>query len=180
MGEQTFDLLIEGGKATVTPAMGQQLGPLGVNTGEIINQINEKTKELAGIQVPVKLVVDTGTKEFSIDVGTPPVSALVKKELGIDKGSGETGISRVGDLTEDQVVKISKAKFGSDSPDLISQVKGTCKSMGVSIGQGAVTDEEIKKATEKKEEAPVEEEAPIEAPKEEKKEEKKRRVFKGR
>ena len=148
MGKQVIESLVDGGKASAGPPLGPSLGPLGVNIKAIIDAINEKTRDMAGMKVPVKVIVDTSTKEFEIEVGTPPTSALIKKELGIQKGSGETGSSRVGDLTEEQVKKISRIKFGSDAPSFINQVKGTCRSMGVTIGEGKVTEEEKKAAEE--------------------------------
>jgi len=140
-----IEVLVEGGKATAAPPLGPQLGPLGVNTGKIVEEINKKTASLAGMQVPVRIVVDEKTKEFEIEVGTPPIASLIKKELKLDKGSGEAGIKRVGDLSEEQVKKIAMSKFGSDAEAFVSQVKGTCRSMGVTIGQGEITAEELKR-----------------------------------
>ncbi len=145
MPKQTIEVMVEGGKATAGPPIGPQLGPLRVNTKAVVDEINEKTKNLEGMQVPVKVIIDTEKKTWEIEIGTPPVASLVKKELGIEKGSGETGIKRVGDLTEEQIKKIARTKFGSDAPAFVNQVKGTCRSMGVTIGQGAITEEEMKR-----------------------------------
>ncbi len=140
---QTIDVLVEGGKASAGPPIGSTLGPLGVNVADVVGKINEQTAPLKGMQVPVKIHIKDD-KTFSLEVGTPPVSALIKKELGIEKGSGEAGKHRVGDLTNDQVRNIAKAKFGSDDKSYFNQVAGTARSMGVTVGQGAVTDEEEK------------------------------------
>jgi len=142
MGKQTVETMVKGGKATTGPLLGPSLGPLKVNTKAIVEQINEKTKDMAGMDVPVKVIVDTDTKDFEIVVGTPPVSALIKKELNLDKGSGEAGTKRVGDLSEDKIKKIARIKFGNDNEPFTNQVKGTCRSMGVTIGEGQVTEEE--------------------------------------
>ncbi len=163
MAEQTIEVMVEGGKASAGPPIGTSLGPMKVNVAQVVEQINEKTRGLAGMQVPVKIVVDTDTKEFSISVGTPPVSALVKKELGIEKGSGETGKIRVGDISEEQVKKIARAKFGSDDKRFLTQVKGSCRSMGITIGEGAVTKEELKKYEELERQKEEEEKAKEEA-----------------
>ena len=185
MGKQTVEVLVDAGKATAGPPIGSSLGQLGVNVGKIVMEINEKTKALAGMQVPVKIIVDTSTKHYEIKIGTPPVSALIKKKLAIEKGSGTAGTARVGDLTEEQVKEIAMTKFGHADGKVITQVKGTARSMGVTIGMGAVTAEELKRA-EKVEEvkpvAPVEEKPAAPAPekKEEKKEAKKRRLRKGK
>lgn len=198
MPKEKVQVMVEGGKATAAPPLGPALGPLGVPIKKIIDEINSKTKDLQGIQVPVTVIVDKATKEFEIKVGTPPVSALIKKELGLDKGSSESGKVRTGDLTEEQVTKIASAKFGSASERYVNQVRGSARSMGVTIGKGALTEAELKelkesqkRATEAKiaaapAAAPVEGEAaaaPVPVPKKEEKpkeEKKKRRERKGK
>lgn len=158
MGEQTVAAVVEGGKASAAPPLGPALGPLGVNIQEIVDAINEKTRDLAGMKVPVKVIVNPDTKAFRLEVGKPPASALILKELNIQKGAATAGKDRVGDLTEEQVKKIARAKFGSDEEDYVNQIKGTCRSMGVTIGKGQVTEEEKKAAEEHKKEALEEEE----------------------
>ncbi len=133
MGKVTIDVLIDGGKASPGPPLGNQLGPLKVNVGKIVAEINEKTKEMAGMKIPVKVTVDTDTKEYTIEIGTPPVSALIKKELGLEKGSSEPKKNIVGTLTFEQVKKIARMKFGSEDKSSINQVIGTARSMGVSV-----------------------------------------------
>lgn len=150
MAKQAIEAMVEGGKASAGPPLGPALGPLKVNIPDVVAEINEKTKDLAGMKVPVKVTVDTETHKFEVEVGSPPVAALVKKELTLDKGSEEAGKKRVGDLTEEQVKKIARQKFGSDSDAFLNQVKGTCRSMGVTIGEGAVTEEEIQRYEEEK------------------------------
>ncbi|UCD02903.1 MAG: 50S ribosomal protein L11 [Candidatus Aenigmatarchaeota archaeon] len=150
MAEQTVDAVVEGGKASAAPPLGPALGPLGVNIQEIVDAINEKTKDFAGMKVPVKVIVNTRTKAFRLEVGKPPASALILKELNLQKGSATTGQDRVGDLTHEQVKKIARAKFGSDEARHVNQIKGTCRSMGVTIGQGQVPAEERKVAEEHK------------------------------
>jgi len=162
MSKQTVSAMVQGGKASAGPPLGPALGPLGVKIPDVIAMINEKTKDLAGMQVPVKVIVDDD-KSFDVEIGTPPVSALVKKELGLEKGSGETGKLRVGDLTEEQLKKIAKMKFNSDDPPLTSQVKGTARSMGITVGEGGVTQEEIKAYEETKKAEEAEEAAKAEA-----------------
>jgi large subunit ribosomal protein L11 len=162
MAKQTIESLVDGGKASAGPPLGPALGPMGVNIGDVIAAINERTKDMAGMKVPVKVTVDTDTKEFKIDVGTPPASALIKKELGLKKASQEPGKQRVGDLTEEQVKKIAKVKFGSHDDSAFNQIKGTARSMGITVGKGAVTDEE-KKAYEEAKKAEEEEKTEKEA-----------------
>ncbi len=153
MAEQTVDAVVEGGKASAAPPLGPALGPLKVNIGDVVNAINEKTKDLAGLKVPVKVIVDTNTKEYRIEVGKPPASALILKELNLPKGGATTGKDRIGDLTLEQVKKIARAKFGSDDAPYVNQIKGTCRSMGVTVGEGKVTEEEKELAEQHKHEA---------------------------
>lgn len=134
---QSLEILVEGGKATPGPPLGPALGPLGLNIGQVVKEINEKTKNYEGMQVPVKLTVDPKTKQYTITVGTPPVSALIKKELGIEKGSGSSKATKVGNLKLDQVKKIARMKIqDSLSPNLramVMEVLGSCVSMGVTV-----------------------------------------------
>lgn len=133
MGKVTVEALIDGGKASPGPPLGNQLGPLKVNIGKIVSEINEKTRDMAGMKVPVKIIVDPETKEYEIHIGTPPVAALIKKELNLEKGSGEAGKNIIGKLTREQAKKIAKIKFGSDEERYVNQVIGTARSMGVEL-----------------------------------------------
>jgi large subunit ribosomal protein L11 len=163
MAKQTIESLVDGGKASAGPPLGPALGPMGVNIGEVIAAINEKTKDMAGMKVPVKVIIDTDTKGFDIEVGTPPISALIKKELGLQKASGEAGKQRIADLTIEQAKRIAKIKFGSDDESSVNQVKGTARSMGISVGEGTVTEEE-KQAYEEAKAAEEAEKAEAEKP----------------
>ncbi len=147
MGEVTINGLIEGGKATTGPPFGPALGPLGVNIGKIVAEINQKTADFAGIKVPVKVIVNTDTKAYTIEVGLPPTSALILKELGIQKGA-KTKEEKVGNITLEQIKKIAKLKsavlYGKTEKERIKQIIGTCKSMGVTV-EGMDAKEALKK-----------------------------------
>jgi len=134
---ETIEALVEGGKATAGPPLGPALGPLGINIMEVINTINEKTKHFEGMKVPVKVIVDPKTKKFEIQVGTPPASALILKELKAEKGSGAPSTHKIGNLTIDQVIKIAKMKYegllGKDLKNKAKEIIGTCVSMGVRV-----------------------------------------------
>src|SRR3989338_1022394 len=145
MPEQIVSAIVEGGKATPGPPIGPALGPLKVNTKAIVDEINAKTKALDGVQVPVKIIVDTAKKTWKIEVGSPPAAALIRKELRLEKGGKEPGHLRVGDLSEEQTWKIAEAKFGGHEQGYYNQIVGTARAMGVSVGQGAVTAEEVAK-----------------------------------
>jgi len=134
---EKLELLVDGGAATAGPPLGPALGPLGINIVQIVAAINDKTKEFKGMKVPVRLVVDTKTKEFTIEVGTPPASALIIKEAGIEKGSGKSKTENVGNISIQQAVKIAKMKqdslLGKNMKKAVKEVVGTCVSMGVTV-----------------------------------------------
>ena len=136
MGEVTISGLVEGGKVTGGPPFGPALGPLGVNVNAIIGEINTKTKAFEGIKVPVKVIVNQETKQFRVEVGNPPTSALILKELGVASGA-KTKEEVIGNLSLEQIKKIAKSKdasiFGNTTADKVKQVVGTCKSMGVKV-----------------------------------------------
>jgi len=137
MAKETVKVLIEGGKATAAPPLGPALGPLGVNIGQIVSDINKKTANFKGMQVPVKVIVDKDTKEHEIEVGTPPASALIKKEAGLEKGSGNPLQDKVANLRIEQIIKIAKMKedslLGKTLKEKVKEVIGTCNSMGVMV-----------------------------------------------
>ena len=134
---EKLDVLVDGGKATPGPPLGPALGPMGVNVIQVVNAINEKTKAFMGMKVPVTILVDSKTKGFEIKVGTPPVSALILKEIKIEKGSGSPKATKVGNLTVEQVQKIAEMKkdsmLGKDKKARFKEVVGTCVSMGVMV-----------------------------------------------
>ncbi len=135
--KKVVDLLVSGGQATAGPPLGPALGPLGVNVLEIVNKINELTKDYAGMKVPVKVTVDPETKEFDVSIGTPTTSALIVRELKIEKGSGTPSTEKVGNLTMEQVVRISKLKrpefLAKTLKAAAKEVLGSCVSMGVTV-----------------------------------------------
>lgn len=137
MAKESVDALIVGGKASAAPPLGPALGPKGVNIGQVVAEINKKTADFAGMQVPIKVIIDTETKAFEIEIGTPPASALIKQELGIKKASGVPQTDFVGDLTIEQVLKIQRMKqdalSGKTIKDRVKEIIGTCRSMGVTI-----------------------------------------------
>lgn len=134
---EKIEALVDGGKATPGPPLGPALGPLGVNVVEIVQAVNERTKAFDGMKVPVKITIDEKTKKYDIQVGTPPTSALIKKELSLDKGSGSAKGTKVGNLTPEQVVKIADMKkesmLGKSKKERFLEVIGTCTSMGVNV-----------------------------------------------
>ena len=137
MSKEKVEVLIEGGKASAGPAMGQKLGPLKVDIQGILAEINKRTADFKGMKVPVTIFVDIETKEFELEIGTPPTSELVKKELAIQKGSGKANIDKVGNLAIEQVIKVAKMKQESllvnDLKAAVKTVIGSCGVMGVLV-----------------------------------------------
>lgn len=135
--KEKVEAMIEGGKASAAPPLGPALGPMGVNIGQVISKINEKTSAYNGMKVPVTVVIDTSTKEFEIEIGTPPTSALLKKELGIESGAGIPNKDKVGNLAIEQIIKVAKMKADSllakDMKAAVKTVAGSCNSMGVLV-----------------------------------------------
>lgn len=131
-------ILVEGGKAAAGATLGSALGPLGVNVGQVVQKINEETKQFLGMRVPVIIRVDPNTKAFTLVVGRPPVAALLLKEAGAEKGSGKAKSEVAGDVSMEAVTRIAEAKgedlFGRSLDERVNQVIGTCVSLGVTVG----------------------------------------------
>lgn len=143
MSKEKLSVMVEAGNAEPGPAMGTKLGPLGVNIGQIIGKINQKTKKYEGMEVPVNIIVDTETKEFEIEVGTPSTSQLILQKAKAEGGrtsqieEGEELEKWVGELNLEDVVEIAKEKkkqsFSKDLKKVVKEVIGTCQSMGMKI-----------------------------------------------
>jgi large subunit ribosomal protein L11 len=131
-------VMVEGGKAAAGAVLGAALGPLGINVGQVVTQINEQTKGFAGMKVPVVIKVNAATKQFTLVVGRPPVAALLLKEVGKEKGSGKPKTETIGDVPLEVVAKIAEAKGadleGRTQERRVNQVIGTCVSMGITVG----------------------------------------------
>lgn len=151
--KETIDVLIEGGKATAAPPLGPALGPMKVNINQVVEDINKKTADFKGMKVPVKVHVDTDTKEYEIEIGTPPTTELLKTETGVSKGSSTPNTDYVTDITVDQLKKIARMKFdallANDLINASKEIAGTCFSMGVKI-DGMPAKEFIKQVKEGK------------------------------
>jgi len=129
-------IMVDGGKANAGPPLGPALAPQGVNIGEVVAQINEKTASFSGMKVPVTVTINSN-KSFEIKVGLPPMSALIKKEVGAAKGAANPRIDVVGNLTIEQVLKVAQMKDdvlnSYNKKSAAKEVVGTCVSMGVTI-----------------------------------------------
>lgn len=130
-------IMAEGGAMKPGPSLSQQLGPAGVNINQVIQAVNEATKDFKGLEVPVELVINDTTKEFTVNVFSPPVSGLIKRELGIEKGSGVQKRFQAGNASIEQIISVAKQKqanlLAKDLKAAVKLVAGTCLSLGVLI-----------------------------------------------
>jgi large subunit ribosomal protein L11 len=110
---------------------------MGINIGQVISDVNSKTGDFKGINVPVILKVDSKTKNYTIEVLSPPTSELLKKELGITKASSNRIQIQVGNIAMERVIFVAKQKHNNMlSTSLLSSIKsvlGTCQAMGVLV-----------------------------------------------
>lgn len=132
-----INALVDAGDVSAGPPLGPQLGPLGVNIGEVVSKINEKTKSFEGMEIPVTVKVDEDTKDFEIEVGTPPTAAMIKKEVELDTLSAHPKKEKVADLFIEQCIKIAKSKLPdlncSELRSAVKQVVASCVSSGVLV-----------------------------------------------
>ena len=130
-------LQIPGGKATPAPPVGPALGQAGVNIMDFCKAFNAKTAKDEGLIIPVVITV-YADRSYTFITKTPPVAVLIKRAVGIAKGSGEPNKNKVGKISPKQVEEIARMKL----PDLnaesleaaINTVRGTARSMGVDVG----------------------------------------------
>lgn len=137
MAKEKVEIMVDGGKAAAGPVFGQKFGPLKMDIQQILGEINKKTADFKGMKVPVTVIVDTKDKSFELEIGTPPVSELIKKEMGLDKGTGTQKIKKIGNIGIEQVIKITKMKRDSmitrDLKAAVKSVVGSCGSLGLLI-----------------------------------------------
>lgn len=130
-------LLAEGGAMKPGPALSQKLGPAGIPINQVIQKINEATEDFDGLKVPVELNIDLKTKKFEVKIFSPPVSELLKKELGLTKGSGEQIKTKIANASIEQIISVAKTKMQNllckDLKSAVKVVVGTCVSLGVLV-----------------------------------------------
>ncbi|MDR2829639.1 MAG: 50S ribosomal protein L11 [Methanobrevibacter sp.] len=137
MAKDNVEVLIEGGTATPGPPLGPAIGPFGLNMMKVVEEINSKSADFKGMKVPVKIIIDSDTKDFEIEIGTPPTTALIMDEIKLEKGSQDPGLDKVANLSVEQALKIACMKFDSllsnDYKHGVKEVMGTCVSMGITV-----------------------------------------------
>ncbi|HEY4501600.1 MAG TPA: 50S ribosomal protein L11 [Candidatus Paceibacterota bacterium] len=129
-------IIANGGAAAMTPAMGQVLGPAGINIGEFIKRFNEASKEMRGDQVPAVISVYED-RSYDFVLKTPPASSLILKAIGKEKGSGKPNTAKVGTITKAQIKEIAEKKMAdlsaNDMDAAIKIISGSARSMGVDV-----------------------------------------------
>ena len=127
-------LQLEAGKANPAPPVGPALGQHGVNIMEFCKQFNAKTQGNAGMIIPVVITIFED-KSFTFILKTPPAAVLIKKSLGLDKGSAEPNKAKIGKITEKQLEEIAKTKMEDLNANDVEAAKniiaGTARSMGI-------------------------------------------------
>lgn len=129
-------LQIPAGEANPAPPVGPALGQHGVNIMEFCKAYNEATKDQRGMIVPVEITVYED-RSFTFVTKTPPASVLIKKAIGIEKGSGEPNKNKVGKITRQQIREIAELKMkdlnANDIEAAMRIIEGTARSMGVDV-----------------------------------------------
>ncbi len=129
-------LQIPAGQATPAPPVGTALGPQGINIMAFVKEFNSRTSQQAGMILPVEVTIFSD-KSFTFILKTPPAAILLKKEAGIEKGSGQPNRNKVGKVTRAQVRKIAEIKMPDLNCDTIesamAMVAGAARSMGLEV-----------------------------------------------
>lgn len=129
-------LQIPAGKATPAPPVGSALGPHGINIMNFTKEFNEKTKNDAGMIIPVVITI-YADKSFTFVTKTPPAAVLIRKACNIEKGSGVPNKTKVSKIRWEQLEEIAKTKMkdlnASSLETAVSMIAGTARSMGVTV-----------------------------------------------
>ena len=134
--QTTLHLQLTAGEATPGPPLGPMLGQHGIDIQRFVSQFNEKTNEQKGAVLPVELTIYKD-RSFDFETKTPLASYLIKKAAGIETGSGEPNLNKVGQITRKQAREIAKEKLEDlnayDLDEAQKIIEGTAESMGVEV-----------------------------------------------
>ena len=129
-------LQIPAGQATPAPPVGTALGPQGINIMAFVKEFNSRTQNQPGMILPVEVTIFSD-KSFTFILKTPPAAVLLKKEAGIEKGSGQPNRNKVGKVTKAEIRKIAEIKMPDLNCDSIesamAMVAGAARSMGLEV-----------------------------------------------
>ena len=134
VGQAKFQ--VPGGQATPAPPVGTSLGRFGINLGQFVQQFNDRTREAAGMAIPVVVTV-YNDRSFEFITKSPPAAALLKKAAGLAKGSGVPNKEKVGKVTRAQLEEIAKTKIkdltAADLDRAVKTIAGSARSMGITV-----------------------------------------------
>ena len=129
-------LQIQAAKATPAPPLGPALGQAGINIGDFVTKFNVATAKMAGDKVSVVITVFED-RSYNFIIKTPPVTGLILKAAGIEKGSGNNVTSKAGKITRTQALEIANKKRtdlnAKDDEGAINIITGSAKSMGIEV-----------------------------------------------
>ena len=129
-------LQIEAAKATPAPPLGPALGQAGINIGDFVTKFNAATAKMAGDKVGVSIIVYED-RSYDFVVKTPPVSGLILKMAGVEKGSSKNTVTKAGKITKEQAQKIAKKKMpdlnARDLEGAVRIIAGSARSMGIEV-----------------------------------------------
>jgi large subunit ribosomal protein L11 len=127
---------IPGGQATPAPPVGTSLGKYGINLGQFVQQFNDRTRDAAGMMIPVVVSV-YNDRSFDFYTKSPPAAVLLKKAVGLAKGSGVPNKTKVGTVTRAQLAEIATVKMNDlnarDVDHAVRMIEGTARSMGLVV-----------------------------------------------
>jgi large subunit ribosomal protein L11 len=131
-------LQLPAGKATPAPPVGPALGQHGINMMAFLKEYNERTARQSGMVIPA-LITIFEDRSFSFVTKTPPAADLIKKAVGVDKGSGAAGRASVGTIPRAKVREIAEIKMkdlnANDLEAAMRMIEGAARSMGVAVGE---------------------------------------------
>jgi large subunit ribosomal protein L11 len=134
VGQAKFQ--VPGGQATPAPPVGTSLGRFGINLGQFVQQFNDRTREAAGMAIPVVVTI-YNDRSFDFITKSPPAAALLKKVAGLAKGSGVPNKDKVGKVTKaqlDEIVRLKAADLNArDGDHARRMIEGTARSMGITV-----------------------------------------------
>ena len=137
MVKKTLRFIVEGGKATPGPPIGPALSPYKVNVMEVVNAINNATKDYEGLSVPVEVTVDTDTRKFEVKVGIPTTAALLMKFAGAKEPTGDPAHKKIGNITFEDAIKIALIKKHQLSAKTlkaaVKTILGTARAIGITV-----------------------------------------------
>lgn len=129
-------LQIQAAKATPAPPLGPALGQAGINIGDFVTKFNAATQKMVGDKVGVSITVYED-RSYDFVVKTPPVTGLILKAAGVEKGSGKNTTTKVGKITRAQALEIAKKKMtdlnAKDDEGAIAIIAGSARSMGIDV-----------------------------------------------